>query len=268
MRFGAHRRIAAVDGVVGASDEAGVVRTQEQHHLGHFVGVADALQQVEGGGHTVGLGAVALGQLVHDGRPGPAGRHAVDPDVIGCQVHGHVARQLHQRGLADRVEPAASLGHARRDAGEVDHRPAADLLHVRVHRLEHHHRADHVHVQGFVPVGAARPQPVVHVRAGQVDEEVDAAEARGGLVRAGTHLGVVGDVGGAEPHAFTAAIGHRLAASGVDVGQCDANTLGVQGPHCGGADEGGAAGDDGGFAGQTEKSGFGHGVSCFLNHAA
>ena len=146
--------------------------------------------------------------------------------------------------LLDRVEPAAGLRDLRRDRREVDDRAAAAREHVRVHGLRGHHRARDVDVQRLEPVGARRREALVDVRAGEVDEEVDAAEARGRRGGELLELRVVADVGGGEQHRVAELVHQPAAAVLVDVGDRDARARGDEGAHDRGPDQGRAAGDD------------------------
>ena len=73
--------------------------------------------------------------------------------------------------------------------------PCPLALQVRVRRLGQRDAADDVHVERREPVRAARCEAVVQVRAREVDERVEAAEALDGVVDDGCDLVVMRDVG-------------------------------------------------------------------------
>jgi len=155
-----------------------------------------------------------------------------------------VARQLHERRLADRIEPAPGLRDLRGDRREVDDRTAPLRSHVRAHRLRHHHRAHDVDVQGLEPIVARRRSTFVDVRAGEVDEEVDTAEALDGLRDELLDLRIVADVGRREEDALAELVGERLSTLGVDVRDGDVRTLLVEGANDRLPDQRRAAGHD------------------------
>ena len=226
--FGAHRRVAAVDGPVGAGDEARLVGEEERHDAGDLGGIADAPEQMERRRHPVGLLPVVARQLDHHLRPRPARRDAVDPDAVGREVHRHVACQLHDRGLADRVEPPAGLGHLGGDRCEVDDRGPAARLQVWMDCLRHRHRADEVDVERLEPVRARRGEALVQIGAGEVDEPVDATEpADRGLDESGD-VSVARDVRPQEQHPLAELGREILAGALVDVGHGHEGTPPVQ----------------------------------------
>src|SRR5436305_3361215 len=77
-----HRRIAAVDGVVGPRHERRVVAAEEHHDLGDLLGIPDSAEQMERRGDGVRLLAVVARELDHHARPRPAGRHRDGADAV------------------------------------------------------------------------------------------------------------------------------------------------------------------------------------------
>ena len=151
-------------------------------------------QQMERRGDPVGLGAVVVGQLLHDVAPRPARRDRVDPDAVRREVERLVARQLQDRGLGNRIDPAPDLGDAGGDRAEIDD-GALVLGEMRPRRLHQHHRADDVDVERLQPVGARRLRAVVEIGAGDIDQIVEAAGRFDRRRHQRGDVGVAGDVG-------------------------------------------------------------------------
>src|SRR5207247_4616645 len=108
-----------------------------------------------------------------------------------------------------------------------------------------HHGARDVDVERLEPVRPGGGEPVVDVRAGEVDEDVDPAEALGRLVDEQLDLRVVPDVGRAEQDIGAELRRELAAACLVDVGDGDARPGRLEPAHDRGSDERCAAGDDG-----------------------
>ncbi len=111
-------------------------------------------------------------------------------------------------------------------------------------RLRHRDRADEVHVERREPVGARRGEPLVEVGAGEIDERIDAAEARDDVVHERRDLVVVRDVGAPEERPLAELGGERLPGPIVDVRDRDGHPVPVQLAHDGLPDQRRAAGDD------------------------
>ncbi|MNT35496.1 hypothetical protein D3C72_1715260 [compost metagenome] len=85
--------------------------------------------------------------------------------------------------------------------------------------------------------------------------------ALGGQRHAGSHLGVVGDVGAAEQHPIAQLVRQGLSGLGIDVGHHHPHPSLVQCTHHPGTDEGGAPGHDRALAAHAFKS-LDHADSC------
>ena len=85
--------------------------------------------------------------------------------------------------LLDRVEPAAGLRDLRRDRGEVDDRAAARATRCGCTAFAIITALATFTFERLEPVRARRGEALVDVGAGEVDEEVDPAEALDGLRR-------------------------------------------------------------------------------------
>ena len=137
------------------------------------------LQRRPLGGRVIGLRQ----QPADPRRVGGAGVHAVDPDALGEVVGGHRQRQRQHRALGRGVQGALRQAGGRGDRAGVHDRGVRRRAQVGQRGAGHPDHADHVHVEHLVPLlvgvvgdGADRADP------GVVDQDVDAAEAGGGLV--------------------------------------------------------------------------------------
>nr|GEU62229.1 hypothetical protein [Tanacetum cinerariifolium] len=143
---------------------------------------------------------IALGR-VHVGVD-RAGSDVVDGDVARTQVARQAFYQARERGLAHGVSGAADERHALGiGAADVDH--AAALFHVRHGRLGGHEDGAHIHGHRGVEILQRkffdRSQPE---NAGAVDQDIEAAEARCGLVDGvgqGSGVGGIGVDGNCRP---------------------------------------------------------------------
>src|SRR5215470_4054918 len=107
--------LAAVDVQALAGDGPGHGRGQEHHRVGDLVGFRQPAQVGGGGRLVVDLLAVhpaLLGQvsevLLQRAGPDVAGRHRVDPDLVGAKFGGQALRQRQQRGLGHLVPAEGS----------------------------------------------------------------------------------------------------------------------------------------------------------------
>jgi hypothetical protein len=197
---------------------------------------------------AVGLGPIALGQLVHDVRPGPPRRYRVDADAVGREVHRLVAGQLQDRGLADGIDPTPGLRHTRGNRAEIDDR-APGLGEVRTRGLHQDHRADEIDVEGGEPVGAGRLGAVVEIGAGDVDEKIEPPRGLDGLFDQRLNIPVARDVGADETRLRSDASSRRGAVGLVDVGDHDIDAVADQRFRHRLADHRRPADDDRGFVG-------------------
>ena len=101
---------AAVDADVLARDEAGLVRGQEERHVGDVQGMADA-----SGGLLGGVRALVDGV----GRVDPAGGNGVDPDPA-CQADGQGVGQSGNAAFCGGVALTLGLAHPVPGGGNVD----------------------------------------------------------------------------------------------------------------------------------------------------
>ena len=193
---------------------------EEDHRVGHVLDLAEPAERGQldhradgrlGGREQPERGHV-LGQPgAHLGRHQP-GVDAVDPDAVAelAGLHrGHPGEPV-DRGLGRRVDRDAGEGDGRGDRGDVDDAAAGAGRAARAHGpqavLDAERGAEDVDLQHRADVlGVHLGDQAGDLDAGVVDQDVQPAELRHGLLDGGGPAGVVGDVEGDEAVAVTRA---------------------------------------------------------------
>ena len=151
---------AAIDADVLARDEACLVATEEEHHMGNVHGVA----------HTASRLLRGIRTFVHGvGRVYPSGGDGVDPRP-SRQAHGQGMREGGDASLGGRVALCLRLAHAVARGGDVDDGCAlSQVLLQQFHQIE---GGGDAHTQGILEllVGALVDAP--HQGQGVVDDDI------------------------------------------------------------------------------------------------
>src|SRR5437867_2563745 len=191
---------AAVDRVVASGDERGVVRTEKERELRHFVGAAHAADGLCAGElfeHLALASWVALGEVsVDEWRMDPRRRNGIAANVVLYVVAGYRVRHRQHGAFAHRVREAVGDADGGGDGRDVENRAAASLHrgHARAQTVVH---ALHVHRVDAVEIIFRR---LLHCSdmgdAGAVDEDIDVAELFGHHAEALVHLTLFRHVAG------------------------------------------------------------------------
>src|SRR5918998_2309898 len=189
---------AAVNQEGGGRDVRGLVRGEEEGAVGDLGSLREpAHRQVDE--PSLGLLRVLGEELLQERRVHGARAQRVCPHPLPGELHAELAAHGEHTALGGGVGDLGGRGPHHRDEGSrVDDRATAALQEVRDAVLAAEVDRLQVHVLDPLPGVQLRLQDRVVVRrgdAGVVEQDVDPAEAPGGLPVHGLHVFGVGDVG-------------------------------------------------------------------------
>src|SRR3990172_1271842 len=163
---------SAVDDKDVPGDETGRLAGQEQHGIGHVLGLSEPSQ----GGPLFDLFEDLLSQSGTHLRGDEAGCHRIDRDVSPGQLPGDRPGQTDHSGLGGRVVGLAGVAHHPRHAGHVDDPPAAPLQHRSGRRPGEQKCPPQIDVDHGVELLVFHAQDdVVAGDSGVVDQDLEAA---------------------------------------------------------------------------------------------
>src|SRR5260221_11331933 len=145
-----------IHGQRGAGDEGGIIRTEEDHRVGDFVGgTKPAERYVRGDGRGAERGARGRGRpqkSFEQGCCGGSRRHLVDADAVLGGFGGRGAGERMRRALAGIVEAVPQVRQLRRDRTDIDN-GAAVVAHRQDFVLEAEQQPFDVRIEYGVVVG-------------------------------------------------------------------------------------------------------------------
>jgi hypothetical protein len=246
--------VTAVEGVVGAGNEAGFVGTDPGGERGYLFGLRHAADGLGGSEFLHHLGfatGIVFGDepvnkgCVNAGRGNGVTANFFAEIVAGDGV-GHGENGALGRGIGEAIRQASHSG----DGSHIEDDAAAVLAHGLENRAGTEIDTTDIDAHETVEVGFRSGGESAYVSdAGAVDKDVNRAKGEDGLERA-MDGGGVGDVAGEGPGSRSDPGDGGVRSRLIEIDEADAGAMAGEGVGDGEADTAGSACDDGVFAGK------------------